>query len=74
MNGYYAETAEDALHLALSLIPEGSTVGWGGSMSIEEIGLKAALKAGHYRVIDRCSGNAEERKALERQCFSADFI
>lgn len=74
MNGYYAETAEEALHLALSLIPEGSTVGWGGSMSIEEIGLKAALKAGHYRVIDRdAAANAEERKALERQCFSADF-
>lgn len=74
MNGYYAETAEEALHLALSLIPEGSTVGWGGSMSIEEIGLKAALKARHYRVIDRdAAANAEERKALERQCFSADF-
>lgn len=73
MNGEYAETKEEALRLALVAIPEGSTVGWGGSMSIEEIGLKAAVKAGPYRCIDRdAAKDAEERKMLERQCFSAD--
>lgn len=43
MNGYYAETKEDALKKALEWIPEGSTVAWGGSMSIAEIGLKKAI-------------------------------
>ena len=38
MEGYYAESKEEALAKALELIPEGSSVGWGGSMSIEEIG------------------------------------
>ena len=38
MEGYYAETREEALKKALELIPEGSSVSWGGSMSVEEIG------------------------------------
>lgn len=53
------------------MIPEGSSVGWGGSASIEEIGLKQAVKEGPYSVIDRDTAkDAEERKQLERQCFS----
>lgn len=74
MDGRYAETKEEALAIALSLIPAHSTVGWGGSMSIEEIGLKDAVRQGPYHVIDRdAAKDAEERKALERQCFSADY-
>ena len=42
MNGYYAESKEAALDMALKMIPEGSTIGWGGSMSIAEVGLKQA--------------------------------
>lgn len=29
MEGYYAETKEEALKIALALIPAGSGVGWG---------------------------------------------
>ena len=32
-DAYYCETAQQALAKALELIPEGSTVGWGGAMS-----------------------------------------
>ena len=35
MEGFYAETKEEALEIALSLIPEESTVAWGGSVSID---------------------------------------
>ena len=38
MEGYYAETKEEALEKALEWIPEGSSVAWGGSVSIQEIG------------------------------------
>ena len=41
MKGYYAATKEEALQKALELIPRGSSVSWGGSMSIQEIGLKS---------------------------------
>ena len=38
MEAYFVDTKEDALKKALELITEGSSVGWGGSASIEEIG------------------------------------
>ncbi len=45
MSGYYAADREEALRIALSLIPEGSTATMGGSVSAQEIGLVDALKA-----------------------------
>ena len=53
MQGYYAEDKAAALKIALSLIPQGAVVTMGGGMSVKEIGLTAALKAGDYRFIDR---------------------
>ena len=63
MTGYYAEDKEAALKLALSLIPEESTVTMGGGMSVWEIGLVDALKAGNYRFIDRAA-YANPREAM----------
>ena len=48
MVGYYVETKQEALQKAASLIPKGSSVGWGGSASIDEIGLKVVLKTGEF--------------------------
>ena len=73
--GYYAETKEEALKLALELIPKGSTIGWGGSVSVDEIGLRDAVRSGEYQVLDRdnCK-DAAEKKAVERQIFGADYF
>ena len=49
----YCATKAEALQKALSYIPEGSTVGWGGSVSVEEIGLKDAVRGPQYHAIDR---------------------
>ena len=40
MEAYYTDSKEEALKKALELIPEGSSFSWGGSMSVNEIGLK----------------------------------
>ena len=53
MHGVFCATKEDALKQALSYIKEGSSVSWGGSMSVSEIGLMDALKEGNYHLIDR---------------------
>lgn len=53
MEGYFVETKDEALGLALDLIPKGSSVSWGGTYSIEEIGLKEALIQGQYTVYNR---------------------
>ncbi len=63
MTGYYAANREEALSLALSLIPEGSTVTMGGGVSVHEIGLSRALKEGNYNFIDR-DAMADKRAAM----------
>ena len=74
MTGHYAANGEEALKLALSLIPEGSSVTMGGAMSAHEIGLVAALKAGNYNFIDR-DAMADKRAAMlaayDADCFLA---
>ncbi len=70
---YYADTAEEAQKLALSLIPEGTSVSWGGSVTLEEIGLLDAVKRGNFTVIDRDrAGSPEERHALMRDALTCD--
>lgn len=73
MSGYYAETKEEALQKALELIPEGSSIGWGGSASINEIGLRDAVINGNYTVYNRdIAPTKEERKEIELKIFGAD--
>jgi len=49
----YCATREEALEKALSLIPEGSKVGWGGAESAAQIGLMDALNAGNWNAVGR---------------------
>ena len=72
---YYCATKEDALKQVLSLMPEGSTVGWGGAVSAAQVGVQAAVHAGNYTVIDRdqFSDPAEKLRCM-RECFNADFF
>lgn len=57
---YYCDDKESALKKALELIPEGSKVSGGGSMSIEGIGLLDAVINGNYSYFDRHGGSTEE--------------
>ena len=72
MAGYYAKDREEAKRIALSLIPEGSSVTMGGALSAHEIGLVDALKAGNYRFIDR--GAFEDPRAAMLAAYDADFF
>ena len=72
MSGYYAETREEALRLALQLIPEGSSVTMGGAMSAHEIGLVQALKNGNYNFIDRDA--MEDKRAAMLAAYDADVF
>ena len=70
MTGYYAKTKEEALKIALGLIPEGSTVTNGGSMSIQEFGLTEVLTKGNYNYIDREA--YEDKRAAAIMAYDAD--
>ena len=72
MSGYYAADKEEALKIALSLIPEKSSVTMGGAMSAHEIGLVEALKNGDYDFIDRDA--YEDKRAAMLKAYDADVF
>lgn len=74
MTGYYAKTKDEALKTALSIIEENSAVSWGGSMTIEEIGLKQAVCNGNYTVYNRdiCK-TPEEKREAELNAFRSNY-
>ncbi len=72
MTGYYAASKEEAKEIALSLIPEGSSVTMGGGMSVHEIGLVDALKNGNYNFIDRDA--YEDKRAAMLAAYDADVF
>lgn len=72
---YYCATKEDALHKALELIPAGASVGWGGALSAQQIGLIDAVRAGEYRPFDRdLCATPEEREECMRNCLLSDVF
>ncbi len=72
ISGYYAQSREEALKLALSLIPEDSTVTMGGGTSVHEIGLVKALKEGKYNFIDR--DEFADKRAAALLAYDADVF
>ena len=72
MEGYYCSDSKSAVQKALSLIPEGSTVTWGGSESIKECGLVDALKDAPITIWDRKDVKPEDMKAFYLKAFSAN--
>lgn len=74
MTGYYCKTPEEAVSLASSLIKKGSSVSWGGTMTISEIGMMDALRSREdLTLLDRSTAqNQEEVEKIYRQVFSAD--
>lgn len=76
-DAYYCESREAALAQILDLIPEGSTVGWGGAMTAQQVGVMSALAQGARNTLqydrDKAS-NPEERVKIMKQCLTADVF
>lgn len=72
MSGYFASSKEEALKLAMVLIPTGSCVTMGGAMSAHEIGLVKELKEGNYNFIDR--DEYEDKRAAMLAAYDADVF
>lgn len=67
---------EDARKKALELIPEGSVVGMGGSMTVQGIGLLDALRSGGYDLCDQYEEgiSREENHRRRRRGLTADVF
>ena len=71
---YYCRTAEEITDKVKELIPEGSSITWGGTMTIRDLGIPAALKSCNYVVYDRDEATtAEEKEAIYKKAFEADY-
>lgn len=71
-DAYYVSTAEEAKAKALELIPEGAVVSWGGSVTVDQIGLKEEV-LNKFSVINRDAAKSpEERMELMRQALTCD--
>ena len=76
IDAFYCETADEAREKALELMPAGSSVTWGGSVTCEEIGLIDAVRAGDYEVIDRATAPKDEdpRIMMSKQMMADYFL
>ena len=75
LEGYYCATSAEAVEKALSLMPEGASVTWGGSMTLTECGLMDALRTANYEIIDRDTAKTpEEARVMYSKQVMADYF
>lgn len=75
MEAYFVKTKEEALKKALELIPEGSSISWGGTVSAKEIGLLDAVHEGNYEVYDREEAQTPELKnEIAHKLWTVTFL
>lgn len=73
-DAYYCATAEEAAAKVLELIPEGAEVSWGGSMTVEALGIQDALRRRGQPLLDRDAVPAAEREEIMRRSQSCDVF
>lgn len=75
IEGYYCSTKEEALLMAQRFLTPGCVVSWGGSETLEEIGLIGALKSSDYVVLDRKSAKSpDEYRELYGKIVASDYF
>lgn len=71
-SAYYCQTRDEAVQKVLELIPETDIVGWGGSVTVAELGILDIMRK-RNPVIDRDAANSpQERMELMRKALVAD--
>ena len=64
IEGYYCNNKEEALATAKRFLTPGCSVSWGGSMTLNEIGLMDALKSSDYVLYDRAAAVTPDAPAI----------
>lgn len=73
-DAYYCPTAAEAVEKVAALIPDGSSVTWGGSMTIRDMGLTKALHERNLTILDRdLAADRDEAQRIYREAFSCDY-
>lgn len=70
---FYVEKKEEVIDVVRKYLKKRETVSFGGSVTLQEVGLLDFLENGEYNLLDRRKKEtAEERTELYRQTFFAD--
>ena len=73
MEAFYCPTAKEAVKKVSELIADGSTVTWGGSMTVRDLGIPDMLRhRGTLEVLDRDMVEGEAVKDIYLRAFTAD--
>ncbi len=72
IKSYYVETKEEVVPLIESLVPQGSTVANGGSVTLGETGVIRLLESGKYEYIDRRGLAGEELRNCYIKTYGCD--
>jgi len=75
LQGHYCETREEACEMILSMIEDHSVVSWGGSVTINSLGVKEKLAERNVKTIDPY-GTSDPAESIERrrQGLLADYF
>lgn len=75
IEGYYCDNAEEALQMSKRFLTPDCSISWGGSETLEEIGLISSLKDSDYILYDRTTAKTpEEKNALYSKIVTADYF
>lgn len=75
MEGYYFDTKEEAIEKVMSMIKQDDVVGWGGSMTIDDLGVKKLLEEKDIKVHDRDKAKSpEERIKIMKLALTSDVF
>lgn len=74
IEGFYCATAQEAVKRVSELIEDGSSVTWGGTMTVRDLGIPDYLRnRGTLQVLDRdLVKTAQEKQDMYLKAFSAD--
>ncbi|MFP3041499.1 lactate utilization protein [Treponema primitia] len=71
-DAWYVEEPQEAAEKVFSLIPKGDVIGWGGSLTVEALGLTKLAREKGYSVLDRDAVAPENRLETMRKVMTCD--
>ncbi|HVP36627.1 MAG TPA: lactate utilization protein [Terriglobales bacterium] len=76
IEAYYCRTGDEAREKIQGLIPEGSSVGLAGSVTLKEVGILDGLMKGKYKLYNQYVSNLSQEESLRirREGVDADYF
>ena len=73
---YYVESRVEGREKVMSMIPEGAVVGYGDSLTLQQIGVVDALERGPYTFLNpwKAGNSVEENIRLKRRALTSDVF